>query len=123
MALAAPAVPAVPATAPAPLPARARSAGPSLAALVTLTVPWATFLGQSETPGSADGFGLLDGDDARDLAAAAPPPGHPVVHHRAEPRRHRRRPRLPDRPPPPARHRHPPGPLAVTTDPRHPRSL
>ena len=27
--------------------------------------------GHSETPGEADGFGLLDGDDARDLAAAA----------------------------------------------------
>ncbi len=42
-----------------------------MAALVTLTIPWATLQGHSDTPGEADGFGLLDGDDARDLAAAA----------------------------------------------------
>ena len=47
------------------------SPGPSLAALVTITIPWSTYQGQSETPGQADGFGILDGDDARDLAAAA----------------------------------------------------
>jgi hypothetical protein len=47
------------------------AAGPSLAALVTITVPLATWQGRSETPGQADGFGLLDGDDARALAAAA----------------------------------------------------
>jgi hypothetical protein len=47
------------------------AAGPSLAALVTLTIPWATLQGQSDTPGEAGGFGLLDGDAARDLAAAA----------------------------------------------------
>jgi hypothetical protein len=52
---------------PAPTPA----AGPSLAALLTITVPLATWQGRSETPGQADGFGLLDGDDARALAAAA----------------------------------------------------
>jgi hypothetical protein len=45
--------------------------GPSLAALVTVTIPLATLQGRSETPGQADGFGPLDGDDARDLAAAA----------------------------------------------------
>ena len=45
--------------------------GPSLAALVTITIPWDTWQGRSETPGEADGFGPLDGDDARDLAAAA----------------------------------------------------
>jgi hypothetical protein len=44
---------------------------PSVAALVTITVPWATWQGQSEAPGEAGGFGLLDGDDARDLVAAA----------------------------------------------------
>jgi hypothetical protein len=49
----------------------APAAGPSVAALVTLTIPLATYQGRSETPGQADGFGLLDGDDARDLAAAA----------------------------------------------------
>jgi hypothetical protein len=34
-------------------------------------VPWATYQGRSETPGHADGFGVVDADDARDLAAAA----------------------------------------------------
>jgi hypothetical protein len=42
-----------------------------VAALVTLTIPWATYHGQCETPSEAGGFGPLDGDDARDLAAAA----------------------------------------------------
>jgi hypothetical protein len=31
--------------------------GPSLAALVTITVPWSTYTGRSETPGQADGYG------------------------------------------------------------------
>jgi hypothetical protein len=56
---------------PDPAPRRGPDAGPSLAALVTLTIPMATYLGQSEAPGDADGYGVLDGDDARDLAAAA----------------------------------------------------
>jgi Domain of unknown function (DUF222) len=56
---------------PGPGPRPGPAAGPSLAALVTITVPWATLQGRSETPGEADGFGVLDGDDARDLAAAA----------------------------------------------------
>ena len=56
---------------PGPAPRPGPAAGPSLAALVTLTSPWATLPGRSETPGEADGFGPLDGDDARDLAAAA----------------------------------------------------
>jgi hypothetical protein len=55
---------------PGPGPA-AGSAGPSVAALVTITVPLATWQGRSEPPGEADGFGVLDGDDARALAAAA----------------------------------------------------
>ena len=42
-----------------------------MAALVTLTIPWSTLQGHSDSPGEADGFGLLDGEDARDLAAAA----------------------------------------------------
>ena len=46
-------------------------AGPSLAALVTITIPLTTYQGRSDTPGEAGGFGILDGDDARDLAAAA----------------------------------------------------
>jgi hypothetical protein len=45
--------------------------GPSLAALVTITVPLTTWQGRSETLGEAAGFGPLDGDDARDLLAAA----------------------------------------------------
>jgi Domain of unknown function (DUF222) len=47
------------------------AARPSVAALVTITIPWDTYQGRAETPGQADGFGVLDGDDARDLAAAA----------------------------------------------------
>lgn len=34
-------------------------------------MPWATLQGRSETPGEADGFGVLDGDEAREVAAAA----------------------------------------------------
>jgi Domain of unknown function (DUF222) len=56
---------------PAPRPGSVSSPGPSLAALVTLTIPWSTYQGWSEVPGQAGGFGVLDGDDARDLAAAA----------------------------------------------------
>jgi Domain of unknown function (DUF222) len=62
--------PSSPAPAPAPTPGTG-GGGPSLAALVTLTIPWDTWQGRSGTPGEADGFGPLDGDDARDLAAAA----------------------------------------------------
>jgi Domain of unknown function (DUF222) len=54
-----------------PTPGPGPAAGPSLAALVTITIPWATKQGRSELPGEADGFGVLDGDEARDLAAAA----------------------------------------------------
>jgi uncharacterized protein DUF222 len=59
--------PAGPGPAPGPYP----PGGPSLAALVTITIPLATLQGRSETPGDVGGFGALDGDDARDLAAAA----------------------------------------------------
>ncbi len=53
-------------------PRRARSGGgPSVAALVNVTVPLSTLLGESGTPGDVAGFGLLDPQDARDLAAAA----------------------------------------------------
>jgi Domain of unknown function (DUF222) len=58
-----------PRSGPAPRPGPA--AEPSLAALVTITIPLATYQGRSETPGEADGFGSLDGDEARDVAAAA----------------------------------------------------
>ena len=56
---------------PGPAPRPSPDAGPSLAALVTITIPLTTYQGRSDTPGEVDGFGLLDGDDARDLAAAA----------------------------------------------------
>ena len=52
-------------------PRPAPDAGLSLAALVTITIPLTTYQGRSDTPGEADGYGILDGDDARDLAAAA----------------------------------------------------
>jgi len=56
---------------PGPAPRSGPDAGPSLAALVTITIPLTTYQGRSDTPGEADGYGPLDGDDARDLAAAA----------------------------------------------------
>jgi hypothetical protein len=56
---------------PGPAPRPGQDAGPSLAALVTITIPLTTYQGRSDAPGEATGFGLLDGDDARDLAAAA----------------------------------------------------
>jgi hypothetical protein len=49
----------------------AGGSGPSLAAQVTLTIPWGTWQGTSDTPGEAGGFGLLDPETARDLLAAA----------------------------------------------------
>jgi len=45
--------------------------GPSVAALINITVPLDTVLGLSATPGEAAGFGMLDPEDARDLVAAA----------------------------------------------------
>ena len=45
--------------------------GPSFAALVNITVPLGTWLGQSGTLAEVAGFGLLDAQDARDLVAAA----------------------------------------------------
>ena len=62
---------------PDPGPAPRPAAGPSLAALVTITVPLATLVGKSDAPGEVGGYGVLDGDDARDLAAAAA--RHPVT--------------------------------------------
>jgi hypothetical protein len=38
---------------------------------VNITVPLATLLGESGTPGEAAGFGLADAQTARDLVAAA----------------------------------------------------
>jgi hypothetical protein len=45
--------------------------GLSVAALINLTVPLATALGQSTTPGEAAGYGPLEPDDVRALLAAA----------------------------------------------------
>jgi len=56
---------------PGPAPSPGPAPGPSLAALVTLTIPLATYQGRSQAPGEADGYGVVDGEDARDLAAAA----------------------------------------------------
>jgi hypothetical protein len=49
----------------------AKDSGPVLAALVNITVPLATSMGLSGTPGEAAGFGILDAATARDLLAAA----------------------------------------------------
>jgi Domain of unknown function (DUF222) len=48
-----------------------RSAGPSLGALVTITVPHTALAGDTGPGGEVDGFGILDGADTRDLLAAA----------------------------------------------------
>jgi hypothetical protein len=45
--------------------------GPGLAALVNITVPLATLLGDDAVPGEAAAFGLLDAVDVRALVAAA----------------------------------------------------
>jgi len=42
-----------------------------VAALINITVPLDTVLGQSAIPGEVAGYGPLDPDDARDLVAAA----------------------------------------------------
>ena len=100
--------------------------GPSLAALVTITIPWTTQQGQCDTPGEAGGFGLLDGDEARALAAAAARhprtrwcvtalnPDGTAAAHACLPGRH---PRPASGPPVPG----PPAPNPPASDPRAPR--
>ena len=56
---------------PGPAPGAGPGAEPSVAALVTITVPAETAQGLSEAPGEVGGFGLLDAPDIRDLLAAA----------------------------------------------------
>ena len=65
------AVPRAARAAAAPADWRGADAGPSLAALITITVPWSTLTGQSATPAEVGGYGIVDAADARDLAAAA----------------------------------------------------
>ena len=55
---------------PVPVPARARP-GRAWPPWSPSPSPWQTYQGRSDAPGEAGGFGLLDGDSARDLAAAA----------------------------------------------------
>jgi Domain of unknown function (DUF222) len=45
--------------------------GPSVAALVNITVPWSSAVGESGTPADVAGFGQVHATDARDLLAAA----------------------------------------------------
>ncbi len=45
--------------------------GPSLAALVSITIPWSTYTGRADGLADVGGFGVTDAADARDLAAAA----------------------------------------------------
>ncbi len=61
---------AAPGSLPAGLAAPGRAAGgPGLTGSVNLTMPLATWLGESSEPGEAAGFGPLSADDARALAA------------------------------------------------------
>ena len=45
--------------------------GPSLAALVSITIPWSTDTGRADGLANAGGLGVTDAADAHDLAAAA----------------------------------------------------
>ena len=97
----------------------AGSQGPSLAALVTLTVPLATLLGQSGTPGEAGGV-RAPGPRHRPGPSGhrRPQPGYSLVPDRPAPRRHRRRARLCPRPRP-----RPPGSAEPHVQRRHPWPL
>jgi Domain of unknown function (DUF222) len=48
-----------------------KDAGPSVAAQVTITVPWTAQEEGSADPAEVDGFGVIDNTDAKDLLAAA----------------------------------------------------
>ena len=45
--------------------------GPSLAALVSITIPWSIYTGRADGLADVGGFGVTDAADAHDLAAAA----------------------------------------------------
>src|SRR5262249_39926116 len=77
---------------------------PPLTGSVNLTMPWATWLGISDAPGGAAGYGPLDASDARLLGNAlaeradtkwcitlTDPEGRPVAHGCATPRPRRSR--------------------------------
>jgi hypothetical protein len=49
----------------------AEDTGPSVAAQVTITVPWSAQEEGSSDPAEVDGFGLVDNTDAKDLLATA----------------------------------------------------
>ena len=49
----------------------AADAGPSLCAMITITVPHTALGGDAGPPGEVDGFGIIDHADTRDLIAAA----------------------------------------------------
>ena len=85
--------PAGPSAGPRPRGALARTRQPVLRGSVHLTLPLATWLGWSESPGEAASYGPLDADDSRAIAArlaASPgtrwcitltgPAGRPVAH-------------------------------------------
>jgi len=93
-----------------PTPRQSGGGPASPAAWINLTIPLATLLGLADNPGEAAGFGPLDADLARDLAAAAArnpstswcltvtdPHGHPVAHGCARPA-NRARPKRTTRP-------------------------
>jgi hypothetical protein len=50
---------------------RVSSEGPSVGAMITITVPHTALNGDTGPPGEVDGFGILDHADVRDLLAAA----------------------------------------------------
>ena len=50
---------------------RPAAAGPSIGALITITVPQTALAGDTGPPGEVDGFGILDHADTRDLVTAA----------------------------------------------------
>ena len=96
-------------------------AGQGLAGSVNLTMPLATWLGLSDAPGDAAGFGPLDADDSRDCADLA------GRHHHQRTRNGPVHPPapvsgLPAAPLPPAPHHHPAGNLLLPRlpPPRHP---
>src|SRR5690349_12468248 len=56
---------------PGPDGGRPADAGPSIGALITITVPHTALTGNTGPPGEVGGFGILDHADTRDLIAAA----------------------------------------------------